>query len=163
MRERCEDTELLSNFFLKKVARELDMEPKTLRPEVLIFFKTLPWPGNVRQLENACRWLTVMSSSREIHMSDLPPELVNATVSTSTSGDNWQDCLKHWADHALSNGETNLLHSATPEFESILIRIALQHTGGRRQDAARLLGWGRNTLTRKIRELDIDKNEARTA
>ncbi len=163
MRERCEDVELLSVFFLKKVARELDMEPKTLRPEVLNFFKTLPWPGNVRQLENACRWLTVMSSSREIHMSDLPPELLNSTASPSTGGDDWQACLKHWADHAISNGETNLLHSATPEFESILIRIALQHTGGRRQDAARLLGWGRNTLTRKIRELDIENNDVRSA
>jgi len=163
MRERNEDVELLTHFFLHKVSSELDMEPKSLRPEVIRFFKTLPWPGNVRQLENACRWLTVMSSSREIHMNDLPPELLNATASTSAGGDDWQSCLKHWADQALANGETNLLHSATPEFESILIKIALQHTGGRRQDAARLLGWGRNTLTRKIRELDIDNNEARSA
>ena len=163
MRERNEDVELLSNFFLKKVASELDMEPKSLRPEVIGFLKTLPWPGNVRQLENACRWLTVMSSSREIHMSDLPPELLNVTASPSTGGDDWQACLKRWADQALANGETNLLHTATPEFESILIKIALQHTGGRRQDAARLLGWGRNTLTRKIRELDIENTEARSA
>jgi len=163
MRERKEDVELLSNFFLNKVARELDMEPKSLRPEVIRFLRTLPWPGNVRQLENACRWLTVMSSSREIHMVDLPPELLNATASTTTGGDNWQSCLKHWADQALANGETNLLHSATPEFESILIKIALQHTGGRKQDAARLLGWGRNTLTRKIRELNIENAEVKSA
>ncbi len=163
MRERREDVELLSNFFLKKVASELDMEPKLLRPEVVKYLMTLTWPGNVRQLENACRWLTVMSSSREIHMSDLPPELLDTTAATPSGGEDWQACLKRWADQALSNGETNLLDTATPEFERILIAIALKHSGGRKQDAARLLGWGRNTLTRKIKELNIGDAEARSA
>ncbi len=114
------------------------------------------WPGNVRQLENLCRWLTVMAASREIHMADLPPELSETLPEQAGGAGNWEQALQRWADQELGRGETGLLDRATPVFERIMIETALKHTGGRRQDAARLLGWGRNTLTRKIKDLGMD-------
>jgi len=155
LRERREDIALLSDHFLKSIAVELNVEPKVIRPEVHDYMATLDWPGNVRQLENTCRWLTVMASGREIRLEDLPPELnVNTAVSTGTN-ENWQEALQRWADNSLTEGNANLLEKATPDFERILIEVALSHAGGKRQDAAKLLGWGRNTLTRKIKELDM--------
>jgi two-component system nitrogen regulation response regulator GlnG len=105
----------------------------------------------VRQLENFCRWVTVMASSREVHLADLPPEF-SAQEASSGSG-NWTVGLQEWADQQLSLGNTGILDQATPMFERTMIDIALKHTAGRRRDAAALLGWGRNTLTRKIKEL----------
>lgn len=157
LRERKEDIGILADYFLKYVAKDLNVEPKVLRPEVVEFMQSLDWPGNVRQLENTCRWLTVMASGREIHMDDMPPELQQKSVSEEEAGENWEGALKKWADRNLSRGEENLLDKATPAFERILIEIALKHTGGRRQDAAKLLGWGRNTLTRKIKELGMER------
>ena len=113
------------------------------------------WPGNVRQLENTCRWLTVMASGREILISDLPPELGQQQNSLSTTPD-WQQQLREWADYQLASGGVRLLDSAIPDFERIMIEAALRHTRGRRRDAANLLGWGRNTLTRKIKELELE-------
>ncbi len=155
LKDRREDIPLLSEFFLKDIAQELAVEPKLIRPEVYDYLKTLEWPGNVRQLENTCRWLTVMASGREIHMEDLPPELNISQSETSVAGDDWQSALRSWADKTLDGGENDLLSVATPSFERILIETALKHTSGRKQDAAKLLGWGRNTLTRKIKELEI--------
>jgi two-component system nitrogen regulation response regulator GlnG len=155
LRERREDIALLSEFFLKQIAVELSVEPKVIRPEVYDYLKTLDWPGNVRQLENTCRWLTVMASGREIHLEDLPPELSNAQTVETAAGDDWQSALRSWADKTLDGGEKDLLGVATPRFERILIETALKHTSGKKQEAARLLGWGRNTLTRKIKELEI--------
>jgi len=156
LRERSEDIALLSDFFLKKVAVELNVEPKVIRPEVYKYMASLEWPGNVRQLENTCRWLTVMASGREIRLEDLPSELNETREKSATVIDeSWQEGLKIWADNSLSSGEQNLLDIATPEFERVLIEVALKHTGGKRQDAAKLLGWGRNTLTRKIKELSM--------
>ena len=155
--ERKSDIPLLARHFLDKAAEELGGEPKLIRPETMEYMTTLPWPGNVRQLENTCRWLTVMASGREIHIDDLPPELRTdgGGESTSVSG-NWEDALEHWADDMLAKpGREPLLDVAVPRFERIMIRTALKHTGGRKRDAAELLGWGRNTLTRKIAELDM--------
>jgi two-component system nitrogen regulation response regulator GlnG len=112
----------------------------------------LNWPGNVRQLENFCRWITVMASSREIQINDLPPEFSAQEVDRDNDG-SWTHALESWADHQLSQGNSSILDQATPLFERTLIDIALKHTAGRRRDAANLLGWGRNTLTRKIKEL----------
>lgn len=154
LRERREDIPLLLNFFLNLAAQELNVEPKTLRPDALTYLSGMDWPGNVRQLENTCRWLTVMASGHEIHKDDLPPELKNSLPTESTEGD-WQPALKRWADQQLAHGAINLLDIALPAFEKIMIEIALKHTGGRRQDGAKLLGWGRNTLTRKIKELGM--------
>ena len=158
LRERREDIPPLTRHFLLQAAQELDMEPKTLRPEVGDYLSRLDWPGNVRQLENTCRWLTVMASGREIHLDDLPPEL-KTQLSPSSGGDSWEETLRQWAERRLFNGEKGLLNTATPAFERIMIEAALKQTGGRRQDAARLLGWGRNTLTRKIKELGMGNGE----
>ena len=153
LRERREDIIPLAEHFLMKAARELSVESKALLPETETFLNQLNWPGNVRQLENFCRWATVMASGREIHKNDLPPELTEAISSENSS--NWEDKLRKWAELNLIKGETNLLASATPMFEKIMIEAALNKTGGKRQDAAKLLGWGRNTLTRKIKELGL--------
>ena len=155
LRERREDIAVLTRHFLLQAAQELEMEPKALRPEVADYMSRLDWPGNVRQLENTCRWLTVMASGREIHLEDLPPEL-KTQMAPSAGSDSWEEALRHWAERRLFNGDTGLLDTATPAFERIMIETALKQTGGRRQDAARLLGWGRNTLTRKIKELGME-------
>ncbi len=157
LRERREDIPKLAQFFLAQAAKELNMEPKLLRSEVVEFLKQMDWPGNVRQMQNTCRWLTVMASGREIHMADLPPELLAQQPESVGGDEDWQAALKRWADHRLAEGETALLDKAEPVFERIMIETALKHTGGRRQDAARLLGWGRNTLTRKIKELNMEE------
>ena len=160
LRERKQDVPLLLKHFLIKAAKELNMEPKRLDAETEKYLATLDWPGNVRQLENASRWLTVMSPGQIIHMDDLSPELRESTSEASTNND-WEVALKRWADQKLSQGETTLLDDALPRFEQILIESALAHTGGRRQDAAKLLGWGRNTLTRKIKELGMEVDKER--
>lgn len=152
--DRREDIPKLTQFFLKKAADELATEPKQLRPEAEEYLSALPWPGNVRQLENTCRWLTVMASGRDIHVSDLPPELLDQENVAPTSS-SWQEGLRRWADQELKKGKDAILDVAVPEFERIMIETALSHTGGRRRDASLLLGWGRNTLTRKIKELGM--------
>ena len=124
-----------------------------MRSETTKYLTGLDWPGNVRQLENFCRWITVMASGREVHLSDLPPEFSDAESQTSDDTD-WTQALHKWADQQLSLGNSGILDEATPLFERTLIDIALKHTAGRRRDAANLLGWGRNTLTRKIKEFE---------
>ena len=156
LRERREDIPLLLTHFLEQAAHEIGVEPKTLKPEVIRFLETLDWPGNVRQLENTCRWLTVMASGNKIHLEDLPPELRRTGDDAGDIMDDWEVSLRRWAERRLGRGNGALLDDALPRFETILIKCALGRTGGRRQEAARLLGWGRNTLTRKIRELALD-------
>ncbi len=158
LRERQEDIGPLMEHFLSAAAVELGVETKRLRPETLAELEKLEWPGNVRQLQNTARWLTVMASSDEVHVEDLPPELSRREISEEGSGD-WRNALKAWARQQLQKGRHNLLDEATPAFETIMIETALEQTGGRRQDAAKLLGWGRNTLTRKIKELDLGVEE----
>ncbi len=155
LRERSEDISLLMNHFLKKVAKELRVESKTLHADTESFLQRYNWPGNVRQLENVCRWLMVMAPAQQILIEELPTEITNS-LQVETSGD-WQSQLKSWVDSRLAKGDIDLLAEATPIFESIMIRSALMKTGGRRQDAAKLLGCGRNTLTRKIKELEIEE------
>jgi two-component system nitrogen regulation response regulator GlnG len=152
--DRREDIPKLSQFFFKKVALDLRVEPKTLLPETVKYLCNLPWQGNVRQLENTCRWITVMAAGREIHIDDLPPELLETPVA-DIAEENWEKSLRNWADNSLARGNTNILSEAVPIFERALIDIALKHTSGRKKDASDLLGWGRNTLTRKLKELDI--------
>lgn len=153
--ERREDIPQLAKHFLSSAAKELDVESKMLAPETEEFLCRLNWPGNVRQLENTCRWITVMASSREVHIGDLPPELLE-TKPTESGKSNWQDDLRRWAEQELSMGAQNLLGTAVPAFERIMIESALKQTKNRRRDAAILLGWGRNTLTRKIKELGMN-------
>lgn len=155
--DRIGDIPTLARYFMRRSAAELEMETKELLPETEIFLSELPWPGNVRQLENVCRWLIVMAPGREIHIGDLPPELLDGqkfSKPTEIEGD-WPDLLRSWASQALLNGQQHILKSATPMFETALIETALEHTQGRKRDAAELLGWGRNTLTRKLKDLGL--------
>jgi two-component system nitrogen regulation response regulator GlnG len=152
--DRREDIPTLARHFLSRAAQELAVEPKLLKSETEEYLKNLPWPGNVRQLENTCRWITVMASGREVHTGDLPPELLSLPQDAAPVT-NWEQALRQWADQALARGQSSLLDSAVPSFERIMIETALKHTAGRRRDAAVLLGWGRNTLTRKIKELGM--------
>lgn len=154
LRDRREDIPVLTEHFLRRSSTELGIETKLMLPETREFLNSLDWPGNVRQLENFCRWITVMAPGKEIHLDDLPPELKNANLSAEAAED-WESTLRHWVKSNLLRGETGLLGNVLPEFERILIEEALQQTGGRRSEAAKLLGWGRNTLTRKIKSLDL--------
>lgn len=158
LNKRREDIPLLMDFFLKRTAEELGEEIKAISPTVVDYLASLEWPGNVRQLENTCRWLTVMCSGHEIKMQDLPSDLQTGEGQSESPSDedDWQSHLKNWADSFLKQNEGALVPTALPQFEEIMIKAALRHTGGRRQDAARALGWGRNTLTRKIAELELD-------
>lgn len=155
LRERSEDIPLLARHFLSKAAGELNVEAKTLSSETDEYLSRLSWPGNVRQLQNMCRWLTVMSPGQEINIEDLPPEL-QTDKAEQTGGGDWVEMLRRWAERQLAQGDTGLLDRATPEFERVMIETALRKSGGRRQNAAKLLGWGRNTLTRKIKELGME-------
>ena len=156
--ERREDIPTLAQHFLARAAKELAVEPQVLQPQTQEYLKALPWPGNVRQLENTCRWITVMASGREVLVDDLPPELLNQPH-TGTTDNNWEQSLRNWADQQLTRGVGNLLDQAVPIFERVMIETALKHSAGRRGDAAILLGWGRNTLTRKIKELGMQVDE----
>ncbi len=153
--DRREDIPALCEHFLRKAAQQMGVEKKMLRPETSKFLTNLPWPGNVRQLENFCSWITVMASGREIFITDLPEEFHKLGNDNPVAG-NWIQNLKHWADQELSLGHSGILQQATPFFEKCMIEVALKHSGGRKRDASELLGWGRNTLTRKIKELGME-------
>ncbi len=157
LRERRQDIPILMHHFLDAAAVELNSEVKVLNPDTEAFVSSLSWPGNVRQLENICRWLTVMASGKEIHMEDLPPELNESEKKGSiTDAENWELLLGNEIKKLLLTGENEVAKTIIPAVESILIKTALQHTSGKRNEAALLLGYGRNTLTRKIKELNID-------
>ena len=153
LNERKEDIPELAKHFFKKSSEELKEEKKYLSEEVENYFKTLSWPGNVRQLENTCRWLTVMSPTKEVKLEDLPDEL---KLENTEEENNWKVVLRSWSENYLENGNKNLLEEVGPEFERTLIKVALNKTKGKKKEAAELLGWGRNTLSRKIKELGIE-------
>jgi two-component system nitrogen regulation response regulator GlnG len=155
--DRREDIPQLMTHFFHLAAKELEMEPKILSDEVQDLLLNLPWPGNVRQLENMCRWLTVMAAGREVLLSDLPPELKGDSVArVHNNQGEWHQMLRSWGETELKNGRQNILDEAVPAFERAMIETALAHTSGRKKDAALLLGWGRNTLTRKLQEHSIE-------
>lgn len=154
LRERREDIPLLARYFLQQSAQELGVDSKQLSTAALRYLATLGWSGNVRQLENVCHWLTVMAPGQNIDVADLPQEL-REDVSRPINVASWEEALAQEVADALSRGEQNILESRTHAFERIMIMKALEHTGGRRIEAATQLGMGRNTLTRKIQELGI--------
>ena len=188
LRERVEDIPILMRHFLAQAGRELKTEAKRLLPEVMERLQEFDWPGNVRQLENTCRWLTVMAPGQDVHLDDLPPELrdlrrseptpvvpaylpppvavaapiapvgipVPAAAAPGLVDANWPDKLRAWAAQELKTGRSDLLGEAVPTFERVMIEVALEACHGQRQEAARRLGWGRNTLTRKIKELGME-------
>ncbi len=156
LRERAEDIPLLLDHYLAVAARELEVEPKRLSPEAAERLRCFEWPGNVRQLVNACRRLTVTAPGSDIRVDDIPADIGGAATAP-TGRSEWVADLSRWAERRLdSQSAEPLLDAALPELEKALIRVALARAKGRRQDAARMLGWGRNTLTRKIKELELD-------
>ncbi|HUW49450.1 MAG TPA: nitrogen regulation protein NR(I) [Sulfuricella sp.] len=158
LRERGEDIPLLARHFLQKSARELGVEPKKLSQSAMRYLSTLGWSGNVRQLENVCHWLTVMAPGQNIEISDLPQDLRDDSVAVPEK--DWREALAREAEIAFNRGGKSVMDQFSRDFEKILITCALKHTGGRRIEAANLLGLGRNTLTRKIQELGLEPNSS---
>jgi two-component system nitrogen regulation response regulator GlnG len=157
LRNRVEDIPALSKYFLSKSANQLKVAPKFLSKEVLEYFNNLQWRGNVRQLENVCHWLTVMSPGNQIIVSDLPSELKNEPVNPINGSHEWQENLARDFSRQLLNGKLDLYKFFIDQVEKIIIEKTLEHTKYRKLDAASLLGIGRNTVTRKIKELKISK------
>ena len=160
LNERREDIPKLANHFLIRAGKELGVETKILSKEAQTYLANHHWSGNVRQLENICRWLTVMASGQEVFIADLPSEITEeqtTSISHGGTADNgdWRSHLKTWTAQQLASGQSDILAEAMPDFERIMLQTALEYTQGHKQDAAKLLGWGRNTLTRKLKELDI--------
>ena len=158
LRERRQDIPLLLRHFLKEASLEIKAETKILRPDVEAYLCGVDWPGNVRQLENTCRWITVMAAGKDVHLDDLPPELLQTSKDNTVNApaEDWQSALRDWVDEKIRLGQRNIAKDAIDSAEGILITTALGATRGRRQEAAKLLGYGRNTLTRKIAELNLD-------
>ncbi len=161
LRERREDIPALLNMFLQRALKELaindsDIEPKTIDDDTMAYLTSLNWPGNVRQLQNTCHWLAVMTSGQTVHISDLPADLLTDTQNNDTeTGNDWKQLLSVKIQQQLISGDTGIASPLIFEIEKILITTALKKTNGRKNEAAKLLGWGRNTLTRKIKELEL--------
>jgi len=182
LRERVEDIPALASHFLTASARSLGVPVKRLTPEALAVLTKFDFPGNVRQLENFCHWLTVMAPGQTVEPADLPPEIramehqrimspvarpaspvagAGTVVQASPPVDedsprNWQDSLLRDAQYRLERGEPAVMATLTRQFEKILLQSALDASRGRRVEAATRLGIGRNTITRKLRELGIE-------
>jgi two-component system nitrogen regulation response regulator GlnG len=154
LRARAGDIPDLLAHYLEVAAHELGVEPKALAPDAHALLNAYDWPGNVRELVNLCRRLSVLAPGREVRVEDLPAELVSAAAAGPKDAD-WAAELANWAERASLGATQPLLDAAQPQFERVLIRAALKRTHGHRQEAARLLGWGRNTLTRKLKELGM--------
>ena len=153
LKDRREDIPLLARHFLQHSAHQLGVEAKRLSDAAMEHLQRLDFPGNVRQLENLCHWLTVMAPGQVIDLGDLPPEFRNQSAATASD---WVAALEQEAERRLARGETGILDTLSRQFERALITKALERTAGRRIEAANLLGMGRNTITRKIQELGID-------
>lgn len=182
LRARPEDIPALATYFMQRAARQMHSAEKQLHPAALQVMQAFEWRGNVRQLENVCLWLTVMTTGDTVMIEDLPPELLanaasnveqqqsdaayssnqncqNNQLIQTNDNQSWQQALAIWAKQSLQTGETDILQTATPEFERVLLQAALNHSGGKKIAAANLLGWGRNTLTRKLQQLEITASE----
>ncbi|MBP6495402.1 MAG: nitrogen regulation protein NR(I) [Psychrobacter sp.] len=177
LRTRREDIPALTTYFMQRAAEQMNTAPKQLHPAAMQMILSFEWRGNVRQLENVCLWLTVMATGDTVMIDDLPPELLENSAATLESqypisseymtesqhlqsqhafgAQSWQQALAVWAKKSLQAGATDILQTATPEFERVLLTAALNHSGGKKIAAANLLGWGRNTLTRKLQQLDL--------
>jgi two-component system nitrogen regulation response regulator GlnG len=161
LRERAEDIPLLAKHFLARSAQQLGVETKRIADEALAQISRLEFPGNVRQLENLCHWLTVMAPGQVIDLANLPPEFRTQVPGDATAGaGDWIASLEQEAERRLARGDTGILDVLGRQFERALIIKALARTGGRRIDAANLLGMGRNTITRKIQELGIEDEKS---
>ena len=152
---RAEDIPALLTHYMLVAAHELGVEAKVLAPDAQARLAAYEWPGNVRELVNLCRRLSVLAPGSEVHLADLPPEIAGSAAAAPKEAD-WAVALGDWAERHALKGTPPLLDAAQPQFERVLIRAALRRTQGHRQEAAKLLGWGRNTLTRKLRELGMN-------
>ena len=172
LRERAEDIPMLTRHFLQRSAAQLDVEPKRISDAALERLAQYTFPGNVRQLENICHWLTVMAPAQVISVQDLPPEVLQAGVAPAQTptappaehsavhtDEGWELALEDEAQRLLQDGQPQVWDALTRRFESRLIRTALTATQGRRMEAAQRLGIGRNTITRKIQELGLDARD----
>ena len=157
LRSRIDDIPILAQSFLKKSSQQLNVEPKILSNEVIDYFKNLHWQGNVRQLENVCHWLTVMCPGKTVNIGDLPSELKNEPVSINDDSMSWEQALHKNITKEIMEDTPNIHELFVGITEKILIEAALLNSKGRKADAANILGIGRNTITRKIQELNIKK------
>jgi two-component system nitrogen regulation response regulator GlnG len=158
LRARLEDIPDLLAHYLRMAAQELGVDSKSLTQEANVRLQSYAWPGNVRELVNLCRRLTVLSPGSEVRVEDLPQESIGAASSPSAAQD-WTVALTQWAERQGATPAKPLLDDALPAFERALIQVALRTTQGHKQEAAKLLGWGRNTLTRKLQELGMESGE----
>jgi two-component system nitrogen regulation response regulator GlnG len=156
LRERKDDIELLAKYFLKKNSDAAGEELRVLSNETIDALNRYEWPGNVRQLENTCYWLTLMSPTQNVQPSDLPNEILEIGANLSANSDSsWEDGFVSWLRDLIDSQEIGVLDFVNPKIEKLLIKTALEKTNGKKNDAANLLGWGRNTLAKKIKELGI--------
>ena len=151
LRQRKEDIGDLSSAFLKRHADSLLDEPKVLSPEALLALTQYDWPGNVRQLENICYWIALMAPTQNVKLEDLPGEIISSDQPSQTPGDDWQSGFSQWLSEIYQSKSENMLEIIEPTLDKVMINFALEKTGGKKQEAAKVLGLGRNTLTKKIK------------
>ena len=151
LRHRKEDIGDLSSAFLKRHADSLLDEPKVLSPEALLALTQYDWPGNVRQLENICYWIALMAPTQNVKLEDLPGEIISNDQPSQTPGDDWQSGFSQWLSELYQSKAENMLEIIEPALDKVMIDFALEKTGGKKQEAAKVLGLGRNTLTKKIK------------
>ena len=154
LRDRKEDIPNLSKFFLKNYSDSLDEDLRVITDEAMVSLCRYDWPGNVRQLENVCYWLTLMSPSQSVKVQDLPTEVKEFEV-TDIPSTSWEDGMQNWLKNVSMNIDSGLSEIAISKIEKMLIRTALEKSNGKKNDAAQILGWGRNTLSKKMKEHGI--------
>ena len=154
LRDRKDDISDLSKYFLKNYSDSLDEDLRVISDEAMNIMKKYDWPGNVRQLENVCYWLTLMSPSQNVKVQDLPTEVKEFEISDIPSS-SWEDGMQNWLKNVSMNIDSGLSEIAITKIEKMLIRIALERSNGKKNDAAQILGWGRNTLSKKMKEHGI--------
>ncbi len=154
LKERKEDIEDLSKYFLKNFANSFDEDLRVLNDETKDIMNKYDWPGNVRQLENVCYWLTLMSPSQNVKVKDLPNEVKELEIADMPSA-SWEDGLQNWLKNVSMNIDSGLSEIAITKIEKMLIKTALERSNGKKNDAAQILGWGRNTLSKKMKEHGI--------
>jgi len=154
LRERKDDIADLSKFFLKNYSDSLDEDLRVISDEAMTLLNKYDWPGNVRQLENVCYWLTLMSPSQSVKVQDLPSEVKEFEL-TDIPSSSWEDGMQNWLKNVSMNIDSGLSEIAITKIEKMLIRTALEKSNGKKNDAAQILGWGRNTLSKKMKEHGI--------
>ena len=151
LRQRKEDIGELSSAFLKRHADSLMDDQKLLSPEALLALTQYNWPGNVRQLENTCYWIALMAPTQNVNIEDLPAEIKNNDQPVKAENENWQSGLSNWLGEIYQSNAENMLEIIEPELDKVIIDFALEKAGGKKQGAAKVLGMGRNTLSKKIK------------